>query len=62
MSRTKALEWDFLSCHDGLQGPSATLVYTGEDFEVPGKDSGNAFPSLCFCGVSIKKLYISIAE
>ena len=35
-----------------------TLVHAGEDFEVPGKDSSDAFPSVCFCVVLIKKLML----
>ena len=35
---------------------NCTLVYAGEDLEVPGKDSSNAFPSVCFCVVFIKTL------
>ena len=37
---------------------STTLVSAGKDSELPGKDSGDAFPSVCFCVVFIKKLML----
>ena len=39
-----------------------TVVRAGEDSELPGKDSGDAFLSVCFCVVFIVTLYVSTAD
>ena len=37
---------------------AATLQDPGQDYEAPGQDSGDAFPSVCLCVVFIKTLML----
>ena len=39
-----------------------TVVFPGEDSEMTGKDSADAFLSVCFCVVFMTTVYASTAD